>query len=419
MIAAEVASDTKKLFSTEFFHANLESSVNLPAGPGGGTLPGLREFVTRRRAFLLPSPEMQVEVPGAPGIELSLTRTGDDWEETLPGETVDIRVVADALTETVLVHHAGDPDAPFDRVSLADDGLHEDGAPGDGVWGGVIPAYPGGTTVRFYVEVRGAEATRFEPREAERGALTYRVGTVLAESTPVVINELMARNSLTLSDPQGQFDDWVELLNITEDEVDVSGMFLSDNLLLPRKWRIPDGTVLPARSYLLVFCDEDGSDPGLHANFKLSGSGEELLLVDTDERLNAVLDHVEFSELPEDVAWGRRPDGDGAFAELPPTPLASNESRVPRFRRGDANGDARTNISDAVTILDHLFVGGAAFLCESAADVDDNDRVNLTDSVYLLDLLFGGGAEPPSPFATCGIDPTPGTLSCVVNAGCE
>ena len=123
--------------------------------------------------------------------------------------------------------------------------------------------------------------------------------------------------------------------------------------------------------------------------------------------------------IPNDVTWGRSPDGDGAFAELPPTPLLSNEPRVPRFRRGDANGDARTNVSDAVTILDYLFVGRAALLCESAADVDDSDRVNLTDSVYLLGALFLGGTEPPSPFATCGIDPTPGALSCAVNAGCE
>lgn len=82
------------------------------------------------------------------------------------------------------------------------------------------------------------------------------------------------------------------------------------------------------------------------------------------------------------------------------------------FRRGDADADGLTNVTDAVVVLTYLFIGGAAPGCLDACDANDTGTIDLTDGVYLLGFLFLGGPPPPEPFASCGPDPTGDTWSC-------
>ena len=64
----------------------------------------------------------------------------------------------------------------------------------------------------------------------------------------------------------------------------ISGWYLSDNPDNPRKWVFPEGSVIAANSFLIVWANEDGKAPeGLHANFKLSSYGESVLLSSLDE----------------------------------------------------------------------------------------------------------------------------------------
>lgn len=86
------------------------------------------------------------------------------------------------------------------------------------------------------------------------------------------------------------------------------------------------------------------------------------------------------------------------------------------FVRGDSNGDGGVNIADAITNLVWLFPNSSSMTvieCLDAADMNDDGDVNIADSVSLLSYLFGGsGPAPPSPFPSCGNDPTTDTLDC-------
>jgi hypothetical protein len=67
-------------------------------------------------------------------------------------------------------------------------------------------------------------------------------GSVEAERPlSLVINELMASNSSCIRDPQGQYDDWVEIYNYGTEAINVGGMYLTDDPSVPSKWRIPFG----------------------------------------------------------------------------------------------------------------------------------------------------------------------------------
>lgn len=148
-------------------------------------------------------------------------------------------------------------------------------------------------------------------------------------SSPVVINEVLASNGSVVPDPQGEYDDWIEVYNIGDGPLDLAGMYLTDDLAAPTRWQFPldrpSLTTIAARGYLLVWADGDTEDPGLHANFKLNAAGEEVALVLADGR--TVADHVRFGELPADTSYARIPNGSGTWQPLNvPTPGQANSS---------------------------------------------------------------------------------------------
>ena len=126
--------------------------------------------------------------------------------------------------------------------------------------------------------------------------------------TPVRINEVSAANSIYANE-YWKRNDWVELYNTTNEDIDVAGMYLSDNTNKPKKYQIAaDGisTVVPAHGYLIVWCDKLNPESQLHASFKLASEGGDVLLTAPDE---SWCDHFVYTEHEGDETVGRYPDG--------------------------------------------------------------------------------------------------------------
>jgi CotH kinase protein/Lamin Tail Domain/Chitobiase/beta-hexosaminidase C-terminal domain len=148
-----------------------------------------------------------------------------------------------------------------------------------------------------------------------------------AASVSVVFNEIMASNVQEAMDPQGQYDDWIELHNPTDAPVNVAGLYLTDNRAIPKKWQIPTDdtslTTIEAGGFLLIWADEDTDQEGLHAGFGLDAAGEEVLLFDTDGA--TVIDSVEYNQQIPDISYGRFPDATGLWQPMgSPSPAAPN-----------------------------------------------------------------------------------------------
>jgi hypothetical protein len=76
------------------------------------------------------------------------------------------------------------------------------------------------------------------------------------------------------------------------------------------------------------------------------------------------------------------------------------------FIRCDCNGDGKIDISDAVAILNHRFLGGPPCRCPEAEDCNDDDARDVSDPISLLAHLFlASGRLPPPPFPDPGVDP--------------
>ena len=94
-----------------------------------------------------------------------------------------------------------------------------------------------------------------------------------------------------------------------------------------------------------------------------------------------------------------------------PPPLGS-------FRRGFINNDARSDLSDAISIFNYLFRGFAPPECTAGADVNADNRLDISDGIFMLNFLFGNGPPPYSPYGECGLD-ADNTLDCVRSYACE
>ncbi|NQT02434.1 MAG: lamin tail domain-containing protein, partial [Planctomycetes bacterium] len=133
---------------------------------------------------------------------------------------------------------------------------------------------------------------------------------VYSAQLPLVINEFLASNSSSAQDPQGQYDDWIEIYNYGSVAIDIGGFYLTDDLSAPARWRIPGGipalTTIPPHGYLLIWADNDTAYSGLHANFKLDAGGEQIALFDYDG--STLIDSVVFGEQAADISFGRYPD---------------------------------------------------------------------------------------------------------------
>jgi hypothetical protein len=143
-------------------------------------------------------------------------------------------------------------------------------------------------------------------------------GTV---SSPVVINEIMTDNESTIKSDYGNYTDWIELYNTADYIVDVSGMFLTDNLTTYR-WQFPSNVSIQAHGYLLVWADGNFRLGGLHTNFKLDSDGETIALFAAD---GSLVDSITFDRQVQDVAYGRTSDGESNWNYLiDPTPGEAN-----------------------------------------------------------------------------------------------
>ncbi len=303
LIRTAVESDSKKLYSMAMFNLNVDSNVTLQ-GPGGLTIPGVLRFIRNRKSYLQTTPEIQHSVQNA------LTVLHEPIQPTST-DSVLVRAMLSTIAPARLWYSIAS--SAFKSVEMHDLIM---GA----IWvGAYIPAAAPGSLVRFYVEVAdSSKAVHYSPEHAEHITESYVVHTV-QRSFPVVINELMASNQSAVQDPQGQFEDWIELYNTADSAVDLSGLYLTDDNN-SRRWSIPQGTMMPAMSYLLVWADEDTTDvPGVHANFKLSKSGEAVLLYDTEAHNNVLLDSVSFGAQSDNISYGRIPNGSGPFVPLQPS----------------------------------------------------------------------------------------------------
>jgi hypothetical protein len=234
-------------------------------------------------------------------------------------------------------------------------------------WTGFIPPLGiGGAGSFTIVAADFGENTSEYPRLSE-----IQLTAASLESFPLRFNEFMPKNDNAVLDPQGDYDDWLEIVNLGSDSIQLGGMWLSDNFSNPAKWIFPD-TLLAAGAYLIIWCDEDGGDPGLHANFKLSASGEDLKLSTAS---GLMLDSLAFAASPPDESWYLP-----CIADLSQPLVPGNWQLTPEHTPGIHNGGCLDAVSDL-----QISVIGNSINLEWTAGNAQNWRIYRSNDAYTID----------------------------------
>ena len=308
VIDAAVQADTKKFYSYANFQTNVTSTITTGGGGPFSTIPGIADLMNARHSFLIANANI---TPVAPSIT-NISGSG----------ITNFAVTAQVQNATtVTLAWRADTSNVFQKTAMFDDGQHQDGAAGDGIFGASFVLTD--PTGQYYIYAENAQAGTFSPARAEHEF--YLATPDLPNLGEVVINEFMADNETGELDEAGENEDWLELYNNTNSPISLFGLYLSDDNTNRNKWAFPANVSIPAKGFLIVWLDNDDLQGSFHANFKLSAGGETLFLSDG---ASLVLDEITFGQQLPDVTFGRYPNGTGGFTFMPPTFNAINSLTI-------------------------------------------------------------------------------------------
>jgi len=313
IINAAVQADPNKFYTYAQYQSNLTTDV----GTGMNSAPGITNLMNGRNTYLSSLADFTNTKPTITNVVPSVTN---------PELNTTIFISANVIntnTNSVYLGYRYEIADKFTKVLMYDDGAHGEGAAGDNVYGASINV--SNTFIQYYIYAENNNVGMFSPVRAEHEF--YTVNALITTIAPgaLVVNELMAQNSTTVTDPSGEYDDWIELYNNTENILSLDNLYMSDTYSNLLKWQFPAGTTIAPNSYLIVWADEDLTQPGLHAGFKLSASGENVILSYDN---GTKIEEISFGVQTTDMGYARIPNGTGAFVIQPPTFNLDNETAL-------------------------------------------------------------------------------------------
>jgi hypothetical protein len=348
LIRPWVYSDPNKFYSNAQFENAMDTHI--PSGPY--LLPALGTFIRNRDDYLrseigewTPVENLVLNEIMAANASTIPDNMGDyeDWIEVLNTGDATIELGGFGITD----HHDGGAHFIFPSYSLLPDErviIWCDEEMGEGDWHAPFKLDRDGEDVILLDGATVIDQVTFPALVDDQSWGRWPDGTgawqrlslatpgaendnsTIPEDVELYINEFLASNASFGQDETGAFPDWIEIYNPGPGDVEMGGLFLSDDLSVSTKWTFPD-TLLAAGDYMLIWCDEDAEDGPLHANFKLSAGGEHVALFGRLAAGNELIDGFAYAAQATDISEGRLPDGGPNWTFFAtPTPGGSNGS---------------------------------------------------------------------------------------------
>jgi len=271
------------------YQAVLDGFDNTAGGGIMGNVVGITELMEGRRSYYSSEAEYTAQQPEITSI--------DAPEETNAFQDIQISAnISNASYAYIGYRHS--KDEIFTKVEMSSNG---------NTWTATIPIDEKYT--HYYIYAENNQAGIFSPQRAEHEYYKIYGKTTFSINQDLVINEILSSNTMSETDEAGEYEDWIEIYNNTDKDINLKDYYLTDNFKEPAKWQFPD-TIIPANGYVIVWADENGSEGPMHANFKLSAAGEEVGLTNKDYE---IVDSLTFSNIFSDLTLARIPNGTGEF----------------------------------------------------------------------------------------------------------
>jgi hypothetical protein len=216
--------------------------------------------------------------------------------------------------------------------------------------------------------------------------ISLHASNICQSCKKIVINEFLASNKNIVADEDGDSSDWIELFNLEEQDIDIGGFYLTDDLSESQKWQIPKPTIIPSKGIVLFWAS--GKNRLFHASFKLDKDGEEIALF--DESLNQ-LDAIHYHLQATDVSYGRHYNDftTWMFFQVP-TPYEKNQIK---YLPGDMNRSGIIDLYDAILALQITNGNDHAQMVIEDMDINFDGKAGLPEVIYILKKLAGVGVS--------------------------
>lgn len=316
LIDEAVYSDTKKFFTNNDFDNAMTSDITF----GSYNIPGIENLMSTRTTYIQNSEAYSLLQPEFLNIYISNSNP-------YIGNTIIINATISNANEVKLFTRTNKYEK-FVSTQMFDDGNHNDQLAGDGIFG--VSLNINSLITQYYIYAENSNACVFSPQRAEFEFYTINASKPEVHPKQLVINEFMASNTTFMVNEYGTFEDWIELYNNSLDTIDLYGLYFSDDFLNPQKFAFPEGFKIAPRSFIIVWADEkQNTSQFIHSNFKLSKSGEQLIISNAS---GIVIDSLTFGAQTNNKTTGRCPDGTGTFSILSsPTFNYNNCPFVPQY----------------------------------------------------------------------------------------
>ena len=212
-------------------------------------------------------------------------------------------------------------------------------------------------------------------------------------ATPV-ISEFMASNETTLADEDGDFPDWIEIFNPTDEPVNLAGYSLTDDAGDLSRWTFPV-EALGAGERLVVFASGKDRDVGeLHTDFKLSAAGEYLALIAPDGSTIVTDFGDRYPPQFEDESYGSGEFGVGYLDEASPG-SANGGGRLPgplfvEYRTGGERPAVAETLEITATVLG---AEGVTLFYRSGFGAEESVPMLSDDGLHYAATIPGGAVR--------------------------
>ncbi len=221
---------------------------------------------------------------------------------------------------------------------------------------------------------------------------------------PLMINEFMALNFNDRKDEFGENNDWVEVYNGGQKKIEMAGLFFTDDLADPKKWKIPksnlESTTISPNGHLLFWFDKDPEQGPLHIDFKLAKEKGVIGLFAEDGI--TLLDSVSYKTQIKNVSFGRVGDGQEKWGFFPkPSSGKPNSdqwiistSQVPTFSHESGF------YTEPITLTISCKGVTRIFYSDNGDDPFDNNKMLYTEPIEIKEtmvirvVVFDPGAIP-------------------------
>ncbi len=214
----------------------------------------------------------------------------------------------------------------------------------------------------------------------------------------IFINEFMASNDATITDPDFQLaGDWIELYNAGPTEVNLQGYFLTDDASDPQKWQIAHPAIIEPYGHMLFWAD--GFDRDFHTSFKLAREGEFIGIYSQD--LN-VIDSLSYSLQQTDISYGRYPDGgnDWFFFDHASPGQANGDDGFSKIAAVPQFSHPSGKYTDAINIVLSTETDSAQIYFTTDGSLPDKtsrlyeDHINIRFSTPIRAIVYRAGYLP-------------------------